>query len=437
MPTRWSLREFAAIIRYAAKWTVLASPVAAIVGCACALFLWSLDWATQMQWDRPELLWALPVAGAAIALAYRLCGKSADRGNNLILEEIHEPGAGVPARLAPLVLASSVATILFGGSAGREGTAIQIGGSLASAAARRLKLSPQDIRILLMAGMSAGFGGVFGTPVTGAIFAAEVLAIGRISYEALAPCLLAAVISDWTCTAWGVHHTDYHQLLTAAPQLDWLLLGKTAAAAIAFGLTSSLFSETTHILHQAFARAIRWPLLRPVAGALLVIALTYASGTRAYLGLGVYSPPGDPDPVSITSSFSPGGADAFSWLWKIIFTAVTLSSGFKGGEVTPLFFIGATLGNVLGTALGAPVDLFAALGFVAVFAGATNTPIACTMMGLELFGAGHAIYIATACFLAYLFSGHTSIYHAQRIATPKVTADGRTPPQERHAVEPD
>lgn len=421
MPTRWSLREFAVIVRYAAKWTVLASPVAAIIGSACALFLWSLDWATRMQWAHPELLWALPTAGVAIALAYRLCGKSAERGNNLIMDEIHQPGAGVPARMAPLILASTVVTHLFGGSAGREGTAIQMGGSLASAAARRLKLSPHDIRILLMAGMAAGFGGVFGTPVTGAIFAAEVLAIGLISYEALAPCLLASIISDWTCAAWGVHHTDYHQLVTAVPQLDWLLLGKTAVAAIAFGLASVVFSEATHTLHHTFARAIRWPLLRPVAGGLLVIALTYVLGTRAYLGLGVYSPPGDPDQVSITSSFTVGGADAFSWLWKIVFTAVTLSSGFKGGEVTPLFFIGATLGNVIGTALGAPVDLFAGLGFVAVFAGATNTPIACTMMGIELFGAGHATYIATACFLAYLFSGHTSIYHAQRIGTPKVS----------------
>jgi hypothetical protein len=193
-------------------------------------------------------------------------------------------------------------------------------------------------------------------------------------------------------------------------------------ASVAFGLASQLFAELTHGLQKTFKRTIPWPLARPFIGGLCVIGLVYALGTRDYLGLGVHAPPGDPDGVSIMSSFRLGGADAFSWWWKILFTAVTLSSGFKGGEVTPLFFIGASLGNTLAMLLDAPVDLFAALGFVAVFAGATNTPIACTVMGIELFGGGHAIYFATACCLGYLFSGHSGIYLSQRIATPKVAA---------------
>ena len=375
-----------------------------------ALFLWLLELATEAQWNEPRLLFLLPVAGVFIAAMYHWFGRDAEAGNNLIMDEIHEPGGGVPTRMAPLILISTLITHLFGGSAGREGTAIQMGGSIAASAARWLRLSPLDKRTLLMTGIAAGFGGVFGTPVAGAIFALEVIAMGRITHEAIVPCLIAAIVGDWSSAAWGIHHTNYHQVIQTQPVIDWLLLSKVALAAVAFGLASQLFAELTHGLQRAFRQTIRWPLMRPAVGALIVIGLVYALGTRDYLGLGVHSPPNDPNGVSILSSFNPGGADPFSWWWKILFTAVTLGCGFKGGEVTPLFFIGATLGNTIAGLLNAPIDLFAALGFVAVFAGATNTPIACTVMGIELFGAEHAVYIAAACCLAYLFSGHSGIY---------------------------
>jgi H+/Cl- antiporter ClcA len=204
-------------------------------------------------------------------------------------------------------------------------------------------------------------------------------------------------------------------------------MGKIALASVAFGLASVLFAELTHGLSLLFKRLIRWPALRPAVGGVIVIALVHLLGTRDYLGLGVASDPHTPGGVSILSCFEPGGADALSWWWKMLFTAVTIGSGFKGGEVTPLFFVGAALGNVLGRLLGAPVDLFAALGFVAVFAGATNTPLACTIMAVELFGhqtgllgSGFVVYAATACFIAYLLSGHSGIYLSQRIGTPKV-----------------
>jgi len=340
----------------------------------------------------------------------------------LLLDEIHQPGGGIPRRMAPLILLTTVATHLFGGSAGREGTAVQMGGSIAAAIGRTLRLSAGETRTLLMCGIAAGFGGVFGTPLTGAVFAMEVLTLGRLSYESLIPCLIAAVVGDWACGAWGVHHTQYAISPFAVPTLsgvahfDWVLGGKVALAALLFGLTSVLFAELTHGV-QCVAAKLKSPLLRPFVGGLCVIALVYLLGTRDYLGLGVSSP--DASAVTILSSFSRGGADNFSWGWKLIFTAITLGSGFKGGEVTPLFFIGATLGNTLGRGLHAPVDLFAALGFVAVFAGATNTPIACTLMGIELFGAQYSVYFMIACFLAYGFSGHSGIYSAQRIGTPK------------------
>ena len=318
--------------------------------------------------------------------------------------------------MAPLVLAGTLITHLFGGSAGREGTAVQMGGSLASAYARVGRIHAANLRVLLMAGVAAGFGSVFGTPLTGAVFALEVLVVGRMQYDALIPVLVASVVGDFTCSAWGIHHATYHlnfaEPAGATHLLNGLLLGKIVIAAMLFGLTSRLFAGLTHTLKDAFTRFIAYAPLRPAVGGLLVIALVYLVGTRDYLGIGVTSP--DPGAVTILSAFQPGGATTWSWGWKLLFTAVTLASGFKGGEVTPLFFIGATLGHTLALLLGAPVDLFAALGFIAVFAGATNTPLACTIMGIELFGATHTVYFAIACALAYLFSGHSGIYSGQR-----------------------
>jgi H+/Cl- antiporter ClcA len=196
-----------------------------------------------------------------------------------------------------------------------------------------------------------------------------------------------------------------------------MLMGKVVLSAIAFGLVSFLFSELTHGLQHLYKRFVSWPPARAVIGGLLVIALTYLAGTRDYLGLGVDGETANS--VTVVSAFHAGGAHAWSWLWKIVFTAVTLSAGFKGGEVTPLFFIGATLGNTLAWLFGAPVDLFAGLGFLAVFAGSANTPLACTVMGVELFGGHYAVYFAVACFIAYFFSGHSGIYLSQRIGIPK------------------
>lgn len=408
----------------AIKWIALIIPMAVIVGTACAFFLWSLDLAMGVRFDHPWLLYLLPIGGVGVGFLYHLVGRSAEGGNNLIMDHIHEAGGGVPRRMAPLVLFGTLITHLFGGSAGREGTAVQMGGSIASAFCKWLDLEFDAVRIMLMCGIAAGFGAVFGTPIAGAIFAMEVLAIGRVEYGALLPCLFSAIAADWTCHAWGIKHTHYVINFLATDKspsaffhLEPWLLAKVVVASAAFGLTSTLFSELSHKLSSLFKRIVPYAPLRPALGAALVIGLFFLAGTPDYLGLGTWSK--DPNAITIPSFFTTHEIHYWSWLWKLVFTAVTLSSGFKGGEVTPLFFIGAALGNALAGLLGAPTDLFAALGFIGIFAGATNTPLACTVMGIELFGATHTVYMAFACFLAYLFSGHSGIYLSQRIAVPK------------------
>jgi H+/Cl- antiporter ClcA len=423
MNLRRELSIWLAQARIALKWLGLLMPVAAAVGTACAFFLWSLNWATEYRFVHSWLLYLLPVGGVVIGFIYHRWGKSIEGGNNLIMDQIHQPGGGVPRRMAPLVLFGTVATHFFGGSAGREGTAVQMGGSIAGAFARWLRLESADVRILLMAGVAAGFGAVFGTPLAGSVFALEVLIIGRMEYRALLPCFIASVLADWSCHLWGIGHTQYHvgftgtAGITGAFKLDPWLFGKVVVCSAAFGLVSALFSELSHGLSGWFKRLVPYAPLRPALGGGLVIGLTLLLGTRDFLGLGVTNP--DPNGISIVSFFTSAEIHPWAWSWKLLFTAVTLSCGFKGGEVTPLFFIGAALGNALAGLTGAPTDLFAALGFVAVFAGATNTPLACTIMGIELFGAEHALYLATACFIAYRCSGHSGIYLSQRLGVRK------------------
>jgi H+/Cl- antiporter ClcA len=394
----------------------LAVPIGLLAGSASALFLWSLDRVTAARWHSPWLLWLLPVVGFAVGWIYLRFGQKAERGTHLIMDEIHTPGGGVPARMAPLVLFGTLATHLCGGSAGREGTALQMGGSLADAFSRLCRIEGSTRRTLLIAGIAAGFGSVFGTPLAGAIFAIEVLVVGRLAYRDFLPALIASIVGDLTCSAWGIDHAFFS--LGAAdgtPFLAMLELGlvaKIIAAAVIFGMISRGFSEVTHRLQASFKRFVAYAPLRPLLGGLTVIALVYVLGSRDYLGIGVTSP--DPKAVTLLSAFQTEGAEPWSWAGKFLFTTVTLASGFKGGEVTPLFFIGATLGHAIAVPLGAPVALFAGLGLIGVFAGATKTPLACTVLGLELFGAHYSVYFALVCFIAYYASGRAGIYPAQR-----------------------
>lgn len=253
------------------KWIAVITSMAIAVGSLVAFFLWSLDRVTAARFEYPWLIFGLPVAGFFMVYAYGKFGASAEGGNNLIVDQIHEPGGGVPLRMAPFILVSTVLTHLVGGSAGREGTAVQMGGSLASAFGKLFHLKAPDLRILLMAGIAAGFAAVFGTPIAGAVFALEILTIGRMQYEALVPALMAAVIADWTCHAWNIEHIHYQISYLSGSNaggvfhLEPLLLLKVVVAAVAFGVMAHFFAETSHRLSAFLKKMISYAPLRPVA----------------------------------------------------------------------------------------------------------------------------------------------------------------------------
>lgn len=399
----------AAIVVDLLRWIVLGALSGALAGLAAATFLLSLRWATEAFDTHAALLWFLPLAGLAIGLVYHYAGGRAGQGNNLIIDEIHDPTDWVPRRMAPMILIGTIITHLFGGSAGREGTAIQMSGSLTDLASRVLRLGPDDRRVMLVTAIAGGFGAVFGVPLAGAVFALEVQSIGRLRYEALVPCLTASVVGDLVVRGLGIHHMITPHL--GVVELSPGLIAKVALAGACCGLVSAAFVATDHLVTRTFARLVAWPPARPLFGGVLVVALTVAVGTRAYNGLSTG-----------LAELSLVGGHVATWAFalKLVFTAVTLGSGFVGGEVTPLFVIGATLGSALAAPLGVPPELMAALGFVAVFAGAANTPLACTIMGVELFGSGAVPYFAVACVLSYVFSGHSGIYRTQRHSGTKV-----------------
>jgi H+/Cl- antiporter ClcA len=389
------------------RWVPISAVIGVLAGSASALLLWSLNVATEVREAHRWLIWLLAPAGVLVGLVYYHFGGRAQAGSNLIIDEIHDPRETIPFRMTPLVLLGTFLTHLFGGSAGREGTALQTGASLADQLVKPLGLGPFDRRIVLMAGLAGGFGSVFGVPLSGAVFGMEVLAIGSVRYDALAPCFVASFIGDLVTRAWHIHHTVFSVGNVPAVNLRGIVLAMLAGAV--FGLTGMFFARLTHGIAELLRKLVAYPPLRPAVGGILVSCAVFALGTTRYIGLGV--------PVMVDAFHQP--LHWYDWLAKLLFTAVTLGSGFKGGEVTPLFFIGATQGNALAHVLALPPSLLAGMGFVAVFAGAANTPIASTLMAVELFGAEAGAYAGIACVMSYVFSGHKGIYGTQRIGRRK------------------
>lgn len=397
-------------------WAVLlAVPVGVLAGSASALFLWALDLATGLRERHELLIYLLPLAGVALGVAYDRWAGAAKAGTNLVINVVAptgpvvDPGAFVHARMAPMVLLGTVFTHVFGGSAGREGTAVQMGASLADTLGRRVLPSPAHVHVrqlVILSGVAGGFGSVFGTPLAGAVFAAEFAVRGRLRYQALGPALVAALVGDTTTRLLGIGHTHYPRVAPLA--LGQLVLLKWAVFAVAVALTSSAFIELTHGIKKVSERYLGRLPLRMFAGGLVVVALWRLTDGRMYLGLGV---------PTIVRAFQEPALPGQVFALKLLFTAVTIGAGFVGGEVTPLFFVGATLGSALGAFLGLPVELAAAVGMTSLFACAAKTPFALMFMAVELFGINCLPHVAFVAAIAYFLGGDRSIYTAQRPAS--------------------
>lgn len=389
------------------KWIFICALTGIFSGSASAFFLVALEWVTQIREHNNWLIWLLPIGGLLIGLLYHYWGKRIVKGNNLLLEEYENPKKTIPLKMAPLVLLGTLITHLFGGSAGREGTAVQMGGAIADQFTGIFKLSNSDRKTVIILGISAGFASVFGTPLAGALFALEVLYFSKISFRSIVLSFLTAYIAYFTVEFWEVKHTHYS--IPIIPEMNLIKLFWVIAIGILFGLAAMLFSRSTHFWGKLFATTIAFPPLRPFIGGIILAVAIYFFGTTKYIGLGV---------PMIVDSFSTPNA-SYDFLLKILFTGFTLGAGFKGGEVTPLFFVGATLGSALSLFVPLPIALLSGMGFVAVFSGATHTPIACTVMGMELFGIESGLFIGLACLIAYFSSGHVGIYHSQIVKGPK------------------
>lgn len=395
-------QKSASLQRYL-RWSALSSISGVLSGIAAAIFLILLDIATRYRNGHSEIIWLLPIAGFAVGWVYHHYGKDIAGGNNLILDEIHDPKKVTPLRMSPFILFGTVVTHLFGGSAGREGTAVQMGASLSDQLTKFFRIEPEERRILLASGAGAGFGAAIGTPWAGVIFGMEVINVGKLRLFALFECVVASFVAYYTTRLLQAPHSHYE--LGALPSFAWTAVMWVAVAGVVFGLAARAFARLTHFIEHLNSKFIRYSPLKPTIAGLILVALYYVEGSYRYAGLG----------ISYIQEAISAPAHFRDPVLKGVFTAITVGSGFKGGEFIPLVFIGATLGSALSTLLPVSFQILATVGFAAVFAGAANTPIACSIMAIELFGAWITPYAIVGCLVSYYFSGHHGIYRSQKI----------------------
>jgi H+/Cl- antiporter ClcA len=382
------------------KWFLICIICGLIIGTSAAFFLYSLDQVTQWRENNLWIIYTLPIIGLLVGAMYFYIGGETKKGNNLLLEEHQDPQTKVPLKMAPLVLIGTLLTHLGGGSAGREGTAVQMGGAIADQFTSLFKLNDTERKTILIIGISAGFAAVFGTPIAAAIFALEIMLFKNIRVADIAPSFATSYIAHYTCLAWGIQHTSF--TISTIPSINAVTIVSTFLAGLIFGLAALLFTKINFAWSSLFKK-IKYEPLRPFIGGIVLLVVIYLLGTTKYIGLGI---------PSIQDAFiHPAGNIDF--LIKLLLTTFTLSAGFKGGEVTPLFFIGATLGNILIWFIPLPMSLLAGMGFVAVFAGATHCALASILLGIELFGLDAGLYIGIASITAYFTSGANGIYSAQ------------------------
>ena len=391
-----------------AKWLTIGGFVGLVGGVVGAAFHIGVERSTELRLLHPWIIWLLPVGGVVIVGLYRLTHMEG-RGTNNIIESVHF-GKDVPILLVPLIFISTCLTHLLGGSAGREGAALQIGGGIGYCTGHVLHLGEKDLPLATLCGMSAVFSALFGTPLTATVFALEVISVGVLYYAGLIPCLMAASVGFLIARLMGVSPTRF---TVALPPLDVWTMFLVVLLAIGCALVSILFVRGMHLVERGAVKWLKNPYLRAVIGGFLIIALTLLLG-RDYNGAGM---------DVIARAVEQGEAVPWAWFLKILFTALTIGCGFKGGEVVPSFFVGATFGCVFGGLLGLPPAFAAAIGLVAVFCGAVNCPLASVLLSIELFGSQALAYFAVACAISYLLSGYCGLYSSQTILYSKLKAE--------------
>jgi H+/Cl- antiporter ClcA len=388
------------------KWVIVSSIVGLVVGSFSTLFAYLLRVVTEVRTQHPELILLLPVAGVVIVFLYGIFHYKNDKGTNMVLSTIHAQ-TELPFKMAPLIFISTIITHLFGGSAGREGAALQLGGSIGNQLGRWLRFDEKDRRIFVMSGMSAAFSAIFGTPIAAAIFAMEVVSVGVMYYAALVPCVFAALIASKFATNMGIspnvfsiHHLSGFHLIPSI---------KVIGLALCCAALSVLFCVALHSLGDFYRDKLKNPYVRIIVSSCVIVLLTIILHTTDYMGAGV--------PVIANAINGKVRPEAF--LLKIVFTALTLEAGFRGGEIVPSFYVGATFGCLFGQICGISPSLCAAIGMVAVFCGVTNCPITSMLIAFELFGYDAVPYFLIAISVSYLMSGYYGLYHDQTIVYSK------------------
>jgi H+/Cl- antiporter ClcA len=391
---------------HVARWVALAFVIGVLSGLLSAAFIEALNWATNTRESNDWLIYTLPLAGLLVGCSYHYLGRGLERGSNLIIDQIHSHSEWIPLRLTPLIFGASVISHVAGGSTGREGAALQLAAGVTDPISKRLGFNPADRSLMLIAAIAGGFGAVFGVPVAGAVFALEVQRVGRVRYEALVPAFVASFVGDAVVRGLGVTHTHYPNM----PEVAWSvsMAWKVALFGLIGGLIAMLFVHITRFIKDSLKKYIAWYPARPVVGGVVLAILILSFGWRDYSGLSI--------PLAVEAM---NGSVAGQWSAKLILTSITIGSGFVGGEFIPLFVIGALAGASYAHIIGANVAVFAIIGSITVLAGATNAPLACTIIGVELFGGQGITFFALACAVAYATSGHTGIYHAQPVSAHK------------------
>ena len=388
------------------KWVIFAILVGGIVGLCGTAFYFCLTFVTVLRGQNPWLLYLLPVGGLIIVGAYHLLRDEKDTGTNLVISAIHSDDE-LPLRMAPLIFISTLITHLFGGSAGREGAALQMGGSIGNAIGKLFRFDDKDKHVMIMCGMSAAFSALFGTPMAAAILPMEIVSVGVMYYTALVPCVISSLVAHGVAYLFGVSNQWFS--IEHIPDFGILPAVQISILAVLCALVSIVFCVLLHKSEEIYRKLFQNPYIRIFAGGCIVVILTMLVGNQNYNGTG----------IGIIQMCIDGTVRPEAFLLKMIFTALTLGAGYKGGEIVPSFFTGAAFGCLFGTLTGISPTLCTAVGMTAVFCGVTNCPITSLLISFELFGYDGMPYFLLAVAFSYMLSGYFGLYRSQKIVYSK------------------